>query len=242
MMTMSILEDLWRRASVTTAVPDRTALLVIASVAFACVILAWPVVRMAVTVCHEAGHAVAATLTGRSLQGIRLHSDTSGVTLSKGKPTGAGMVITLFVGYPAASVVGLIAAAVADAGYAVGMLWLLVFLLGLMLLKIRNVYGALVVLLIGAALGVATWYAPTHVLMWLAYGLTWLLLLAGPRPVFELALSRRRATAGSDAAQLARLTRLPRTVWIALWFGLTVGALAFGTALMLPGILAGPPG
>jgi hypothetical protein len=234
---MSFLEDLWRRASATAPVPDAFELLVIAFAALAGVILAWPAVRILVTVCHEAGHAVAATLTGRSLQGIRLHSDTSGVTLTRGKPAGAGMVITLLAGYPAASLVGLLAAAVAGAGHAVAMLWLLVGLLALMLLKIRNVHGAVVVLALGAVLAVATWYAPARILGWLAYGLAWLLLLAGPRPVLELALSRGRATAGSDAAQLARLTRVPRLVWIALWLGGTLGALALSTALMLPGIL-----
>lgn len=234
---MSILEDLWRRAWVTTPVPDASALLVIGVVALACVVLVWPAVRMTVTVCHEAGHAVAATLAGRSLQGIRLHSDTSGLTVTRGRPTGAGMVFTLLAGYPAASLVGLAAAAVAGIGHAVAMLWLLVGLLALMLLKIRNVHGALVVLALGGALGVATWYAPAHLLGWLAYGLAWLLLLAGPRPVLELAFSRGRGTAGSDAAQLARLTHLPRIVWTLLWLAGTVGALVWGTALMLPGVL-----
>lgn len=234
---MSFLEELWRRVSATTPVPDAHALLVIALAALACVILAWPAVRMAVTVCHEAGHAVAATLSGRSLQGIRLHSDTSGVTVTRGKPTGPGMVFTLLAGYPAASIVGLLAAAMAGAGLAVAMLWVLMGLLALMLLKIRNMYGALVVMGLGAVLAVATWYAPGNVLVWVAHGLSWLLLLAGPRPVLELALSRGRDTAGSDAAQLARLTHLPRIVWIVLWLGATFGALMWGTALMLPGLL-----
>ena len=236
---MSILEVLWRRASATTPVPDASAMVVIALAALASVIIAWPAVRMVVTVCHEAGHAIAATLTGRSLQGIRLHSDSSGVTLTRGKTSGSGMVLTLLAGYPAASLVGLFAAAVAGAGHAVALLWLLVGLLALMLLMIRNVHGALVVLVLGAALGVATWYAPAHLLAWLAFGLAWLLLLAGPRPVVELMFGRGRATAGSDAAQLARLTHLPRLVWIALWLGGTVGLLAWGSVLMLPGLLPG---
>lgn len=234
---MSIVEELWRRVSVTTPVPDASVLLLIAASALAAVILAWPLVRMAITVCHEAGHAVAATLSGRSLQGIRLHSDTSGVTLTRGKPTGIGMVLTLLAGYPAASLVGLLAATVAGTGHAVAMLWFLVGLLALMLLKIRNMYGALIVVVLGGVLALATWYAPAQYLVWLAYGLAWLLLLAGPRPVVELAFSRRRATTGSDAAQLARLTHLPRIVWIVLWLGVTLGALALGTALMLPDVL-----
>lgn len=236
---MPFLEDLLRRASVTTPVPEASVLAVIALVALACVIVAWPAVRMLVTVCHEAGHAFAATLTGRSLEGIRLHSDTSGVTLTKGRPTGAGMVITLLAGYPAASLVGLLAATVAATGHAVAMLWVMVALLALMLLKIRNLHGALVVLALGAGLALATWYAPAHVLGWLAQGLAWLLLIAGPRPVVELALTRRRAATGSDAAQLARLTHVPRLVWLVGWLVVTLGALALGTAMMLPGVLPG---
>ncbi len=234
---MSLVELWWHRASAPTPALGASTLLPIALVGLAGVLLAWPLVRMAVTVCHEAGHAVAATLTGRSLRGIRLHSDTSGVTVTRGRPTGVGMVITLLAGYPAASLVGLAAAAVAGAGHAVGMLWLLVGLLAVMLLQIRNLYGALVVLVLGAVLAVATWYAPTRVLGWLAYGLAWLLLFAGPRPVLELALSGRRASAGSDAAQLARLTHLPRAVWIVLWLAATAGALVLGTVWMLPGLL-----
>ncbi|HET9126846.1 MAG TPA: M50 family metallopeptidase [Propionibacteriaceae bacterium] len=233
---MSLLHEWWRRASVTTPVPGASTLVLIALVALGAVILAWPAVRMAVTVCHEAGHAVAGTLTGRSLSGIRLHSDTSGVTVTRGRPTGAGMVLTLLAGYPSASVVGLLAAAVAGTGHAVAMLWLLVVLLALMLLKIRNLYGALVVLGLGGALGVATWDAPTRLLVPLAYGLAWLLLLAAPRPVLELAATRRGASGSSDAAQLARLTHVPRILWLTLWLALTLGALVAGTALMLPAL------
>lgn len=41
------------------------------------------------------------------LRGIRLHSDTSGVTVSRGKRTGPGMVLTTLAGYPAPAVLGL---------------------------------------------------------------------------------------------------------------------------------------
>jgi hypothetical protein len=48
----------------------------------------WRWSRGVVTIAHEAGHAAAALATGRRLTGIRLHSDTSGLTLSTGRPRG----------------------------------------------------------------------------------------------------------------------------------------------------------
>lgn len=215
--------------------PDTSVVLVIGGVALALVVIAWPSVRMAITVCHEAGHAVAAMLTGRSLQGIRLHSDTSGVTLTRGKPKGMGMVVTLLAGYPSASLVGLAVAAGASAGHSVAVLGLMALLLALMFLKIRNLYGALVVLALGSLLTFATWYVPQNLLVGLVYGLAWVLLLAGPRPVVELALNRSRTTSNSDAAQLARLTRVPQLFWVTLWLVFTLGTLALGTVLLLPG-------
>lgn len=206
--------------------------MVIGAVALALVLLAWPLVRLLVTVCHEAGHAVVATLVGRKLSGIRVHSDTSGLTTSRGRPSGPGMVATLFAGYPAPSAVGIGAAALAGAGYAVGLLWLIVVLLALMLLKLRNLYGAVVVLATGVLVGVFSWYATPTVAGWLAHGIAWLLLLAAPRPAVELLFSK---APGSDAAQLAALTHAPRVLWILVWLALTVAALVLGASWLLRG-------
>jgi hypothetical protein len=227
---MEFLTELWRRALATQPPPTQAVIAIIGAVALAAVLLAWPVVRLLVTVCHEAGHAVVATLVGRKLRGIRVHSDTSGLTLSKGRPTGPGMVATVFAGYPTASVVGLGAAWLAGAGHAAGLLWLIVVLLALMLFKIRNLYGALVVVGFGAVVGLASWYAPPVVLGWIAIGLVWLFLLAGPRPVVELLF---RHSPGSDAAQLAGLTRVPKFVWNLIWLALTVAALLLGGSWLL---------
>jgi len=233
---MELIAELWRRALASQPPPTPAVTAVIGGVALAAVLFAWPLVRLLVTVCHEAGHAVVATLVGRKLSGIRVHSDTSGLTVSKGRPTGPGMVATLFAGYPTASVVGLGAAWLAGAGHAAGLLWLLVVLLAVMLLKIRNLYGALVVVGSGTAVGLASWYAPPSVLAWIAIGLAWLFLLAAPRPVVELLF---RHAPGSDAAQLSALTHVPKFVWSLVWLVLTVGALLVGALLLFPGIAAG---
>ena len=227
---VNLIAELWARATATSAPLEPTVTLAMAGVALAAVLLAWPVVRLLVTICHEGGHALVALLTGRQLRGIRVHSDTSGLTLTRGRPTGFGMVATLFAGYPASSVLGLGAAWLVASGYAAGVLWLSVAGLAVMLLSIRNFYGALVVALTGTLLALASWFIPGDFVAWLAGLVSWMLLLAGPRPVIELFGNR---SPGSDAAQLARLTHVPRVVWTLGWLALSVAALFAGGRWLL---------
>lgn len=80
--------DLWDR--VTGSQPDPASWLVLATAAVALAAVlwrpVWQVARNAVTIAHEGGHGLVALLTGRRLDGIRLHSDTSGLTVSRGSP------------------------------------------------------------------------------------------------------------------------------------------------------------
>ena len=125
-------------------------------------------------------------LVGRRLRAIRLHSDTSGVTVSHGKPRGPGMVAMLAAGYLAPAGLGLLAALLLAAGRSVGLLWLLVLILAALLLWVRNGYGFLVLLIGGAGVLALTWYADGTVQSVAAYLIAWLLLLAAPRPLLEL--------------------------------------------------------
>ena len=111
----------------------------------------WRLLRNVITIAHEGGHAVVALLSGRTLNGIRLHSDTSGLTLSTGKPTGPGMVLTLFFGYPAVSLLGLGAAALVSFDLARQALWAAIALLAPVGLKFAQRHG-MSQLLIGAVL------------------------------------------------------------------------------------------
>lgn len=235
-----MIAEVWQRAWVTDPpLPEMTVVL-IGLLALGLVVFAWPAVRMLTTVGHEGGHALVAVLSGRRLSGIRLHSDTSGLTLTRGRPSGPGMIATLFAGYPAAPLLGLGAAALAGSGHSAGLLWLAVALLALMVVKIRNLYGLAVVLGIGAAVALASWYAPPEWLAWLASAIAWLLLLAGPRPALETVLHRaHRQAPQSDAAQLARLTKVPRLVWSVLWLVIAGGSLLRGASWLLPGLVAG---
>ncbi|XVX18816.1 M50 family metallopeptidase [Actinomycetota bacterium] len=191
-------------------------------------------VRHLVTLTHEAGHAVVAALAGRSLRGIRLHSDTSGVTVSRGRASGPGMVATLVAGYPAPAAVGLVGALVLGTGYAAALLWALVLTCALMLVLVRNLYGLWVVLVTGTAVAALSWLAPGHVLSAAAYLMVWVLLLAAPRSVVELQRGRSRAGArDSDADQLARLTGVSAVVWVALFWLVCAAALVLGARELL---------
>ncbi len=196
---------------------------------------AWRRTRHLVTIAHEGAHAVAAVLSGRRLAGIRLHSDTSGLTVSKGRDRGPGMVLTAAAGYVGPALVGLAAAALLAHGHAVGVLWLLLVLLALLLLQIRNFFGLWAVLVAGTALVVVTRWTAPEVQLVIAYAVTWFLLLGAPRAVVELQRHRRGRPRdrSSDAAQLARLTRIPAVLWVGLFLVVTVGCLVLGGRLLL---------
>jgi hypothetical protein len=196
--------------------------------------VAWRVSRHLVTLVHEGSHGVVALLCGRRLAGIRLHSDSSGLTVSKGRPRGAGMVATFFAGYAGPAVVGLGAAWVLGTGHAAAVLWGVLVVLGWMLLQIRNLYGLWVVLASGLVLGAATWWLSPGAQSVAAHVLTWFLMLAAPRAVWGLQVERVRGRGGaSDADQLARITVLPGLMWVLAFFVVTIGALALGASLLL---------
>lgn len=232
-----MLIEVWERA--TSVQPPLSWLWVLLLGAVALAVtwtpLGYRVVRHLGTLVHEAGHAVVAVLVGRRLSGIRLHSDTSGLTVSRGRRTGPGMVATLLAGYPAPALLGLGGAWLVSAGYAAGWLWLLVVLCAAMLVMIRNLYGLWVVLATGALVAVASWTAEPRVLTGVAYLVVWSLLLVAPRAVVDLQRARRRsgARSGSDADQLAGLTRIPAVVWISVFWLISAACLVGGAWLML---------
>lgn len=196
----------------------------------------WRPARNVVTIAHEGAHGLVALAAGRRLSGIRLHSDTSGLTVSAGKPTGLGMVLTCAAGYTGPALFGLGAAALLSAGHAIGLLWALLLLLALLLVQIRNWYGLWSVLVTGGIVFAATWWLPPAGQVVFAAVATWFLLLAAPRAVVELQRARRRRGArDSDADQLARLTPFPALSWVGVFLAVDVGALVLGATWLFDG-------
>ena len=236
---MDLVAEVWARATSRQPVPDAWFVLGTGAVALILVLLpaTWPRVRLGITVAHEAGHALVAVLVGRQLRGIRLHSDTSGVTVSRGRPTGPGVVAMLAAGYLTPALLGLGAALLLADGRSVGLLWLLVLVLGALLVWVRNVYGFVVVVVAGAGVLALSWYAGGTVQSVAAYLVAWLLLLAAPRPLVELLASGRRRRRTSDPDQLAALTHVPAVVWTLVLLVANLAGLVVGVGTLAPEVL-----
>ncbi|MEU6512082.1 M50 family metallopeptidase [Streptomyces sp. NPDC046942] len=232
------LPDLWDRLTGTQPAPALWVVIVTLAAALAVVVPhpAWRISRNAVTIAHEGGHGLIALLTGRQLTGIRLHSDTSGLTVSRGKPYGLGMILTAAAGYTAPSLLGLGGAALLVAGRITLLLWVATALLVVMLVMIRNAYGVLTVVLAGGAFLLVSWLTGPQVQAAFAYAVVWFLLLGAVRPPFELQSKRSRGGAGdSDADQLSRLTHVPAGLWLFLFHAVSVCSLIGGGRWLLEG-------
>lgn len=226
------LHSAWERLTSVQTAP-KTELLLLALLLSLALITpqVWRRTRNFITVAHEGGHALVALFFGRRVSGIKLHSDTSGVTISKGKPTGIGVIASVLAGYPAPGFMGLGLAWLLSEGRVTATLTLLTILLALMFLLIRNFWGALVVAPSAAALYWLTAHGGESFQAFLLALITLFLLVGSLRPVVELQIHRMRGEAqDSDADQLQRLTFiLPAELWVTLFFllNLACSVLAF---------------
>ncbi len=237
---MNVLARLWDRMSGSQPLPPAWVIGLTALAALAVVLNtgSWRLAGKVITIAHEGGHALVSVLSGRRLDGIRLHSDSSGVTYSRGRRTGPGLVLTAAAGYVMPSLLGAGAAWLLAERHLTAMLWLALALLAATFLAIRNLFGAVAVLLTAAGVFAVSYYATAIVQAGFAYLAVWFLLFGGLRPVLELARGswgrRQRWTRGSDADQLARLTGTPAGLWVTLFIVVALAALVLGASLLAP--------
>ena len=239
---MSVLQRLWERISSAQPAPPAWVVGVTCLAALLVVLNtgSWRLAGKVITIAHEGGHALVSVLSGRRLEGIRLHADSSGVTYSRGKRRGPGLVLTAAAGYVTPPLLGVGAALLLAERHVTAMLWLALALLAVTFLAVRNAFGAVAVLATAAGVFAVSYFASAAVQAGFAYLAAWFLLLGGMRPVLELSRRRRSGRARtpraglSDADQLARLTGVSRGAWIALFLLICVAALALGTRLLIP--------
>ena len=240
---MSVLERLWDRVSGSQPLPPAWVVGLTGLLALVVVLdrRSWQLTGKVITIAHEGGHALVSVLSGRRLDGIRLHSDSSGVTYSRGRRTGPGLVLTAAAGYVMPSLLGAGAAWLLAERHLTAMLWLALVLLAATFLAVRNLFGALAVLVTAGGVFAVSYYAAPAVQAGFGYLAAWFLLFGGLRPVVELARGsagspsrRQRWTRGSDADQLARLTGAPAGLWITLFVLVALAALVAGVVLLVP--------
>ena len=238
---MNVLDRLWEPISSVQPAPPIWVVAVTGLAALLVVLNtgSWRLAGKVITIAHEGGHALVSVLSGRRLEGIRLHADSSGVTYSRGRRHGPGLVLTTAAGYLTPSLLGAGAAALLAARHQTALLWLALILLAATCLAIRNAFGALAVLATAAGVFAVSYFASAAVQAGFAYLAAWFLLVGGMRPALELTHRRRRGSRNSraglsDADQLARLTGVSRGVWVAMFILICAAALALGARLLIP--------
>jgi Peptidase M50B-like len=189
----------------------------------------WQVIRHGTVMAHEGAHAVADSLLGRQVDHIELNFDAekSGATYPKNEGGCLARVVVGFVGYVGPSSSGLGAAKLIQHGYIVAVLWVTLFLLGILLLLLRWSFGLLTVPLAGGLVYIVGRYTPVSVQIVAAYSIAWLLLLSGVRGILV------RRTKSQDGQDLSELTFVPRVIWFLLWLAATLAAVVIGGSWLI---------
>jgi hypothetical protein len=190
----------------------RDQFLIVLAVALAAVLVTrvWRVLRLAVTLVHELGHAVVGLAVGRRFVGFVLRGDMSGQAITSGPARGPGRVLTTWFGYPTPPVVGAAMVWLAVRGWSAPALTVG---LGLSLLAATRVRSLLTAVVVGVALASTAalwWWRDDALQEQVVVGVGLVLLVGGWRHLSAVLRDRSR---GSDPAVLASLTHLPRGLW-----------------------------
>ncbi|MBT8226979.1 MAG: M50 family metallopeptidase [Dactylosporangium sp.] len=218
------------------------------------VLAVWPVVRWAITIAHEGGHALFLSALGGSVGSIELgrSKGARGAVNAKKSVCGTSFVLVLLAGYTGPSLFGLLAAILLVQGLSLPVLWLSIVFLVLVLIQVplRNVFGILAVVTTGAVIFLFARYGGPLTQTVVAHTWIWLLLIGGFRNTVEfrgISRAERRAAKKkekkkeeggkkppkSDAALLHEQTHIPEPFWVGCFLLATLAALLFGGSILL---------
>lgn len=177
---------------------------------------------------REGAHALLAFFVGFSIGEIVLDRHSGGKT-SVIAGEGLRLILVLVLGYLGPSLFGLAAAWIIATGHPVAVIWMTAMLLVLMMFLIARSFGYLsvpiaIVVLVGV---LRLWHGRADV--YVAYGMTWLLLLTGVR--FALVDGLK----AENAQRLAKATFVPRALWALVWLAGSAAALLAGGNLLVNG-------
>jgi len=178
------------------ATSSALAIAVVVALALVLVRPTWQVARVGVTLVHELGHALVGLAVGRRFIGFVVRGDMSGHAVTAGPNRGLALIVTTWAGYPAPAVVGAVVT------------WLAVLVI--VAVRVRSLFTALVVALLGAGAGGLWWYRDDALQLQVVVAVGLVLVLGAWRHVLAVTSAGSRS---DDPAVLAQLTRLPRALW-----------------------------
>jgi hypothetical protein len=185
------------------------------------------------TVVHEGGHAVIALLTGHWVDKIRITSHVTGETNWSGQRTALSTVPILAAGYTAPPAVGLVLARAIERGWSpLNTLLTGIVVMVALLVFMRNLLGAVVVVVIGGILAIFIYLAGPLSQKGAVIAVSWFLLFAGLRSAAGL-FAVRRSNKENDADFLRAQTHVPADLWVLTFVAFAVFALYTGGRLLL---------
>lgn len=169
----------------------------------------WKLLRLAVTLVHELGHAFVGMLVGRRFTGFVLRGDMSGHAVTVGRPRGPGRIVSTWAGYPAPGLVGAAMIWAAVRGWSAPVVALVLVALLVALLRVRSALTAVVMVLVLAGTAALWWWRDDTLQEQVLIG-TGIVLLVGAWRHLAAALADRSRS--SDAAVVADLSHVPRVL------------------------------
>jgi len=170
----------------------------------------WRVVRLAVTLVHELGHAVVGVLAGRQFTGFVLRGDMSGHAVTRGPVRGAGRVASTWSGYPMPALLGAAMVWAAERGWSAPLITTGLAILLFALIRVRSVLTVVVMVVVIAGSAALWWWRDDALQAQVLVGFGVVLLVGAWRHLNAVLRDRSR---GSDPGVLASLTPVPRVLW-----------------------------
>lgn len=228
----------WERIVPSAAPENAWWVLTALAAALAVVVLPplWHLVRPAVTIVHELGHAIVGILVGRRFTGFVVGADMSGHAVTVGPRRGFGRIVSTWAGYPAPALLGAVGVQIALHGWAPTALFAAGVVLVISLVFTRSLHTVLAVLATAVALGAAWWWGSPAVAALLTLAASVFALFGAWRHLGAVITGGGR---GDDPAQLAQLTGVPTWVWHLLYVAVLAACSWWAWTALAPQVLSG---
>ncbi len=176
------------------------------------------------TAIHELGHALTTIVLGGRVQKIELFQDTSGTAYTQNNSR-AHSAITAFMGYPFAAITSYIPFFLIEHRFEKGLiLSLMVILLFMLILWIRNLYGAIwVILFIALNLFLLHLKQPELETSMAKIYAVFIAVESLSSSFIILCLSFRDRRKAGDTTLLQQFTKIPAPIWGLLFFVIALG-------------------